>query len=158
LIFSNNKENIVSDHPKTEEERRAELFQLLEGKSTAELLLLLSNAVTHTSTGNWLSIAVGKAKETSEVEIDPEIEHYEEVKEQMQSKRRAFQYNPGYLTAIEYSFALAEYRCAISAIADSRELVEGTEIAKMVETSYGLCNLYWRELLEGPMLIKGKKS
>lgn len=86
--------------------------------------------------------------------ISPE---FKEARKSLVERRENWLDNPSYLTGIQYSFALATYKAALKTLTDLLGIGIEKDVLEMISYENHMCEQYWGELVDGPMLVSKRK-
>lgn len=67
--------------------------------------------------------------------------------------RDAWQANPGYASGTAYALKVGKYSTELEHLADNKELRNDREIMEFIGYENHMCQQYWSEIADGPMLV-----
>ena len=82
---------------------------------------------------------------------------FKTVRATLVERRQAWQENPGYMSGIQYSFALATYKAALAKLTDQLGSAVEKDVLEMISYENHMCEQYWGELADGPMLVSRRQ-
>jgi hypothetical protein len=80
-------------------------------------------------------------------------QEFKTVRATLIEHREAYQNNPGYMSGIQYSFALATYKAALAKLTDQLGATIEKDLLEIISYENHMCEQYWGELVNGPMLV-----